>query len=54
MLNFSVPPRFANRYENWLNAEMQTGSDHNAKGPWILIAAAEAQFIVELQVIRQT
>jgi hypothetical protein len=49
MLNNAIAPRLRNRDKDWLDAEMETKSQHQTQGSWVAVTPPEAKFIVHLQ-----
>lgn len=45
----SITPRFSNRDEDGLDSQRETESENNSKGPWVTVAPAERQLVVELE-----
>jgi hypothetical protein len=45
----SITPRFSNRNEDGLDPQRETESENNPKRPWVAIASAESQLVVELE-----
>ena len=45
----SITPRFSDRNEDSLDPQGETESENNPEGPWVAIAPAESQLVVELE-----
>ena len=48
MLDGTIPPRLSNGNKDWLNVKMKTQPNHNTEGPWVPVAAAKAQLVIDL------
>jgi hypothetical protein len=50
----SITPRFSHRDEDGFYPQRETEPENDSKGPWVTVAPAESQFVVELEKVGQT
>lgn len=45
----SITPRFSNRDKDGFDSQREAESENNSKRPWVTVAPAESQLVVELE-----